>query len=150
MTSRALAHAILLALAALAAACASAPKPTLVAATVTTSADANADTSGRASPLLVRVFELSNNHGRIFGPYALEKGYLFTAAFSREEVDPIRDPPHQYGSFNRARDDFTQRLDLHTDFKVGAFVNLGNALIGDPKLTTGDHDGIAVVVRAGP
>ena len=60
MTSRALAHAILLTFAALAAACASAPKPTLVAATVTTSADANADSSGRASPLLVRVFELSN------------------------------------------------------------------------------------------
>jgi hypothetical protein len=30
------------------------------------------------------------------------------------------------------------------------FVDLNNALIGDPKLTTGDHDGIAVVLRAGP
>ena len=105
---------------------------------------------GRDDAFSNDIFELSNNHGRIFGPFQLAKGYLFTAAFSREEVDPIRDPPHQYGSFNRARDDFTQRLDLHTDFKVGAFVNLGNALIGDPKLTTGDHDGIAVVVRAGP
>jgi hypothetical protein len=33
---------------------------------------------------------------------------------------------------------------------VSRFVDLGNALIGDPKLTTGDHDGIAVVVRVGP
>jgi hypothetical protein len=105
---------------------------------------------GRDDAFSNDIFEISNNHGRIFGPYALVKGFLFTAAFSREEVDPIRDPPHQFGSFNRARDDFTQRLDLHTDFKVSAFVNLGNALIGDPKLTTGDHDGIAVVVRAGP
>jgi hypothetical protein len=95
------------------------------------------------------VFEVSNNHGRIFGPHVFGQGYLFTGAFSREEVDPLRDPPHRYGSFNRARDDFTQRLDSLTAFKVSGFVPLGNALIDDPKLTTGDHDGMAVVVRAG-
>jgi hypothetical protein len=104
---------------------------------------------GRDDAFSNDVFEVSNNHGRIFGPHAFEQGYLFTGAFSREEVDPLRYPPHRYGSFNRARDDFTQRLDRSTAFKVSGFVDLGNALIQDPKLTTGDHDGMAVVVRAG-
>ena len=104
---------------------------------------------GRDDAFSNDIFEMSNNHGRIFGPHVFDNGYLFTGAFSREEVDPFRDPPHQYGSFNRARDDFTQRLDRLTDFKVSGFVSLGNALIDDPKLTTGDHDGMAVVVRVG-
>jgi type VI secretion system protein VasD len=60
MTSKALVYIKLIAVAVLATACASAPKPTMVDATVTTSADANADNAGRASPLLVRVFELNN------------------------------------------------------------------------------------------
>ncbi|MFL5203595.1 MAG: hypothetical protein ACJ8B9_16090 [Microvirga sp.] len=105
---------------------------------------------GRDDAFSNDIFEVSNNHGRIFGPHQFGRGYLFAGAFSREEIDPLRDPPHSYGSFNRARDDFTQRLDRSTDFKVSRFVDLGNALIGDPKLTTGDHDGIAVVVRVGP
>ena len=105
---------------------------------------------GRDDAFSNDLFEVSNNHGRIFGPYPFAQGYLFTGAFSREEVDPFRDPPHRYGSFNRARDDFTQRLDRLTAFKVSGFVPLSNALIDDPKLTTGDHDGMAVVVRAGP
>jgi hypothetical protein len=105
---------------------------------------------GRDDAFSNDIFEVSNNHGRIFGPHQLEQGYLFAGAFSREEVDPFRDPGHRYGSFNRARDDFTQRMDHSTDFKVIRFVDLNNALIGDPKLTTGDHDGIAVVLRAGP
>jgi hypothetical protein len=104
---------------------------------------------GRDDAFSNDIFEVSNNHGRIFGPHVVGQTYLFTGAFSREEVDPFRDPPHQYGSFNRARDDFTQRLDRLTDFKVSGFANLGNALIDDPKLTTGDHDGMAVLVRAG-
>jgi len=105
---------------------------------------------GRDDAFSNDVFEVNNNHGRVFGPHEFDQGYLFIAAFSREEVDPFRDPGHRFGSFNRARDDFTQRLDRDTVFKVSRFVDLGNALIGDPKLTTGDHDGIAVVVRAGP
>jgi hypothetical protein len=105
---------------------------------------------GRDDAFSNDIFEVSNNHGRIFGPHQFGQGYLFAGAFSREEIDPLRDPPHSYGSFNRARDDFTQRLDRSTDFKVSRFADLGNALIGDPKLTTGDHDGIAVVVRVGP
>lgn len=96
------------------------------------------------------VFELSNNHGRIFGPHKLGEAYLFTAAFSREQVDPFRWPGHRYASFNKARDDFTQRLDNSTAYKASGFVSLGNALVDDPRLTTGDHDGRAAVLRAVP
>jgi hypothetical protein len=105
--------------------------------------------AGRDDAFSNDVFEVSNNHGRIFGPHAFGQAYVFTGAFSREEVDPLRYPPHRYGSFNRARDDFTQRLDSLTAYKVSGFAPLGNALIDDPKLTTGDHDGMAVVVRVG-
>jgi hypothetical protein len=94
------------------------------------------------------VFELSNNHGRIFGPYRTGQAYLFTGAFSRERVDPFRWPGHRYASFNEARDDFVQRLDLNTAYKASGHVGLGNALTDDPRLTTGDHDGRAAVVRA--
>lgn len=95
------------------------------------------------------VFELSNNHGRVFGPYRLEQSYLFTGAFSRERVDPFRWPGHRYGSFNRARDDFAARLDRGTAYRAAGFVHLGNSLPDDPAVTTGDHDGRAVVLRAG-
>jgi hypothetical protein len=93
-------------------------------------------------------FEFSNNHGRMFGPHEVGGAYVFVAAFSRENVDPFRSPGHRYDSFNRARDDFTQSLDLATPFKVTGFVNLDNAIVSDPTVTTGDHDGIAVLVRA--
>jgi hypothetical protein len=70
------------------------------------------------------------------------------AAFSREEVDPFRWLGHRYASFNKARDDFTQKLDRATPFKVSGFVRLDNAILDDPAVTTGDHDGMAVLVRA--
>jgi hypothetical protein len=94
------------------------------------------------------VFELSNNHGRIFGPYKLGQSYLFTGAFSRERIDPFRWPGHRYGSFNQARDDFAQRLDRSTAYEAAGSVSLDNALKDDPRVTTGDHDGRAVVLRA--
>ncbi len=94
------------------------------------------------------LFEISNNHGRVFGPHRVSGAFVFVAAFSREEVDPFRSPGHRYASFNRARDDFTQRLDGATPFKVAGFVSLDNALVGDVLVTTGDHDGVAVLLRA--
>jgi hypothetical protein len=103
---------------------------------------------GRDDAFSDEPFEFSNNHGRVFGPHEVGGAYLFVAAFSRETVDPFRSPGHRYGSFNRARDDFTQSLDRATPFKVTGFVGLDNAVVGDPDVTTGDHDGIAVLVRA--
>lgn len=93
-------------------------------------------------------FELDNNHGRIFGPVQKGTSWIFIGAFSREDVDILRDPAHQYGSFNQARDDFTQSLDTSTGYAIEQFVAMDNAIVGDPKLTTGDHDGIAVLVHA--
>jgi len=86
-------------------------------------------------------FEVNNNHGRLFGP-------VRTAAFSRETVAPLEQVKHAYASFNRARDTLAQRLDQQTPFKLTAFVPLDNALLGDPALTTGDHDGLAVLLEA--
>ncbi|WP_445501502.1 hypothetical protein [Microvirga sp. G4-2] len=93
------------------------------------------------------VFELSNDHGRVFGPHPLGQSYLFTGAFSRERVDLLRWPGHRYASFNQARDDFAQRLDRDTVYKTAGTVQLDNDLPDDPKLTTGDHDGRAIVLR---
>lgn len=93
------------------------------------------------------VFELNNNHGRIFGPYQAGQSYFFTGAFSRERVDPFRWPGHRYASFNQARNDFAEKLNLSTTYTASGFVFLDNALPDDPHLTTGDHDGRAVVLR---
>lgn len=104
---------------------------------------------GRDDAFSNGLFEFSNNHGRIFGPHQAGDAFVFVAAFSREAVDPFRWPGHRFASFNAARDDFTQRLDRATPFKIDGFVNLGNAIVDDPAVTTGDHDGLAVLVRAG-
>lgn len=93
-------------------------------------------------------FETRNNHGRIFGPHPYRGGWLFVGAFSRERMDLLDKVKHRYVSFNQARDDLSQRLDTKTDYKVKAFVQLDNALIGDAAVTTGDHDGVAVMVIA--
>jgi len=103
---------------------------------------------GRDDAFSNNVFEVDNNHGRIFGPHKAGDAYVFTGALSREDVAPFREIRHRYASFDRARDDFTQRLDRMTDYKLSGFVPLDNALVGDPKFTTGDHDGMAVLLRA--
>lgn len=94
-------------------------------------------------------FEFNNNHGRVFGP-AFENGkYYFVGALSRELVAPLQKVKHVYGSFNQARDNFVDLLDSRTQYKIARFIQLDNALIGDAEWTTGDHDGVAVVVEAG-
>lgn len=93
-------------------------------------------------------FETRNNHGRMFGPHPYGGGWLFVGAFSRESVDLLDKIKHRYVSFNQARDDLAQRLDMKTNYKIKAFLDLDNALIGDPTVTSGDHDGIAVLVIA--
>jgi len=91
-------------------------------------------------------FEADNNHGRMFGPHPYHGAWLFIGAFSRERMDLLEKVKHNYVSFNQARDDLSQRLDLKTDYKIKAFLDLNNALVGDPVSTTGDHDGIAVLL----
>lgn len=93
-------------------------------------------------------FELSNDHGRLFGPYAMGHAYVTTGAFSRERVRPLRWPGHGYASFNAARDGFATDLARSTAFRREGYVPLANALIDDPGVSTGDHDGRAVLLRA--
>lgn len=93
-------------------------------------------------------FFLNNNHGRIFGAYAFDRAFVFIAAFSREHVDPVARPGHRYASFNKARDDFMSRMDQPTAFKGVGYVNLGNMVVDDPKISTGDHDGMAAMLVA--
>jgi hypothetical protein len=50
------------------------------------------DVCGTGRRLLDRVFELSNNHGRIFGPHWMSRAYVFIGAFSREAVDCCAGP----------------------------------------------------------
>jgi hypothetical protein len=102
---------------------------------------------GRDDAFSNRVFEESNNHGRIFGPHRFEGGYVFTGAFSRERVNLLEWPGHRYASFNDARDAFARGLDARTAFKAAGFVPLGNA-VDDAQITTGDHDGRAALMRA--
>lgn len=93
-----------------------------------------------------RVFEETNNHGRIFGPHEFNGTYVFIGAFSRESVNFLHDPVHRYASFNKARDDFARALTGRTSFQPAGTVPLDNAIPDNPKVTTGDHDGQAVVL----
>jgi hypothetical protein len=95
-------------------------------------------------------FELHNNHGRIFGPFPLKGGWLFIGALSREKFDPRTKTEHVFVSFNQAREDFARKLDEATGYKITGHVELANSLADDPALTTGDHDGRAVVLKAQP
>jgi hypothetical protein len=103
---------------------------------------------GRDEAFSNRIFEESNNHGRIFGPHPFGASFVFIAAFSRERVNLFARPAHRYASFNRARDDLARHLAAASAFRPAGSVPLGNAITGDPQLTTGDHDGRAVVLRA--
>jgi hypothetical protein len=103
---------------------------------------------GRDDAFSNRIFEESNNHGRIFGPHRHDGGgYVFIGAFSRERVNPLHWPAHRYESFNAARDGFARGLDEHSIFKAAGHVPLGNAF-NNAQVTTGDHDGRAVLLRA--
>jgi hypothetical protein len=74
---------------------------------------------------------------------------VFIAAFSRERVDLLEWPGHRYGSFNAARDDLARHLAAGSAFRPSGYVPLGNAVAPTADITTGDHDGRAVVLRAG-
>lgn len=93
-------------------------------------------------------YEFNNNHGRFFGPYSEKSCFLFVGSLSRESVAPFSNPKHQYVSFNRARDKFSDAMNLKTSFKLDCFVSMENDIIGNPDTTTGDHDGQAVVLRS--
>lgn len=94
-----------------------------------------------------RIFAETNNHGRIFGPVFFKGKYWFCAAFSREKfhIEPFE---HTYISFNQARDNFAWSLNDKDFYKVKSFVNLGNVILGSDTESSGDHDGIAILLEA--
>ncbi len=94
-------------------------------------------------------FIVNNDHGRLFGPYSHEGAYFFIGAFSREKVTPLAKIKHEFVSFDQARDDFAENISRKTEYQVSGYVNLSNVIMADPKITTGDHDGIAVLLKAG-
>lgn len=94
-------------------------------------------------------FIINNDHGRIFEPYSYKGAYLFIGAFSREKVTPLATIKHEFVSFDQARDDFADNISRKTQYQVSGYVNLDNVIVADPKITTGDHDGIAVLLKAG-
>jgi len=104
--------------------------------------------TGKSATFSDEPFELNNNHGRLFGPYFYDGAYIFTGAFSREKVDPIAQVKHEFVSFNQARDALAQRMEWRTGFKRTGFIALDNVLLDHPELSTGDHDGIAVLLEA--
>lgn len=61
---------------------------------------------------------------------------------------PLASVKHEYVSFNQARDDFAENMTRKTDDKVSGYVNLGNVIVDDAEITTGDHDGMAVSMEA--
>jgi hypothetical protein len=85
--------------------------------------------------------ELDNNHGRIFGPHAVNGVYYYTGSLSRESGYF-----HNYISFTQARDDFSSALDSKTSYKLVEKVNLDNSISSD-SLATGDHDGNAILIN---
>jgi len=90
---------------------------------------------------------LPNDHGRVFGPAPAPDGagYVWTASFSREAAGLYcLTPTHVYVSFDRARARVRAGL-LATGATDLGVVDLHNTLSG-PTLTTGDHDGYAVVI----
>jgi hypothetical protein len=62
-------------------------------------------------------------------------------------VNFLHDPPHRYASFNLARDNFAVSLSAHTAFQKIGTAPLDNAISDNPEITTGDHDGLAVVLK---
>jgi hypothetical protein len=89
----------------------------------------------------------ANNHGRIFGPHYSHNMFVFIGAFSREVLDTTAKIKHRYDSFNRARDALSQSLNTKGAGVILRFVNLENAVVNDSTASTGDHDGVAVVVK---
>ncbi|MEH2248503.1 hypothetical protein [Nostoc sp.] len=94
------------------------------------------------------LYIFNNNHGRIFGPYRYKGACIFIGAFSREKVMPFSKIKHQFVSFDQARDDFAKNINLKTEYQINGYLNLDNAIVNNPKITTADYDGMAILLKA--
>lgn len=88
-----------------------------------------------------------NNHGRMFGPAPKQGGgYVWSGAFSTEKPTYFLWflTGHDYVSFNTARDALARGF-VSSGQTQAASVDMGNAY-NTTTVTTGDHDGKAIVV----
>jgi hypothetical protein len=94
-----------------------------------------------------RSFYRTNNHGRIMGPEYFDGKYIFVGAFSRESFRLFTKSHHAFRSFLIARNDFCQKLCKSPAYRLMGCYNLSNN-INTPLITTGDHDGEAMLICA--
>ncbi len=95
------------------------------------------------------MYILPNNHGRIFGPHFFAGRYYFAGALSRESINLFADVRHVYASFEMAKQDFAVRMQAAGRYSVVGTVIMENAFPPSEPMTTGDHDGTAVLLRRG-
>lgn len=92
-------------------------------------------------------FFKTNNHGRIMGAAEYQNSWIFIAAFSRERPTVLKGVNHLFVSFNLARNDFCDKMNTLSIYKVIGTHLLGNT-IHTADATTADHDGYATVLLA--
>ena len=90
-----------------------------------------------------------NNHGRIFGPHFFAGRYYFAGALSRESINLFSEVRHVYASFEKAKQDFAVRMKAGGRYSVVGAVAMENVFLPSESMTTGDHDGTAVLLRRG-
>ena len=88
-----------------------------------------------------------NNHGRIFGPHFFAGRYYFAGALSRESINLFSEVRHVYASFEMAKQDFAARMQASGRYSVAGAVAMENVFLPSESMTTGDHDGTAVLLR---
>ena len=88
-----------------------------------------------------------NNHGRIFGPHFFAGYYYFSGALSREAINLFAEVRHVYASFEMAKQDFVARMQASGRYFVVGAIAMENVFLPSESMTTGDHDGTAVLLR---
>ena len=88
-----------------------------------------------------------NNHGRIFGPHFFAGRYYFAGALSRESINLFSEVRHVYASFEMAKQDFAARMQAGGRYSVAGAVAMENVFLPSESMTTGDHDGTAILLR---
>ena len=93
------------------------------------------------------MYILPNNHGRIFGPHFFAGYYYFSGALSREAINLFAEVRHVYASFEMAKQDFAARMQASGRYFVVGAIAMENVFLPSESMTTGDHDGTAILLR---
>ena len=93
------------------------------------------------------MYILPHNHGRIFGPHFFAGYYYFSGALSREAINLFAEVRHVYASFEMAKQDFAARMQASGRYFVVGAIAMENVFLPSESMTTGDHDGTAVLLR---